>query len=295
MNIMLIGGGRRVSFAELLIGHNLYSYEASSNQPIASVAKIIVGKKWSDPSFLSHIADEIKSKDINLIIPLMDNALIPCSELKKLCAVPTSEANTNEICFNKVKFGNFMLDNFKEFYPYDDGTYPKIIKPIFGFGSNGIYSIENEQSLNIFPYDTLIHSIIQKKITGKEYSVDAYFDPSSNCIDTVCRSRIRVVGGEVLTSMTENNDELRDITRKIGGKLKLIGPTCFQYIVSDRAYILEVNARFGGGSTLSVKSGFNMIKLIMRDYFNIPYDYKPDSWKRNLLMERCMRDYFYEK
>lgn len=299
MNVLFIGGGRRVSLAELFKknGFDIFSYELNSSIPISINSTIISGKSWSDPDIENDLINKISNYEINLIIPLQDEAVVICARLKNkilnnniifLC----TNSDSSEICFNKKKFESFMVNNFPKLYPLASHEYPKFSKPIFGYSSkdlNTIYSFEQEQKVDLNKF------LIQKKVFGKEYSVDAYFDFNSNFVDAVVRERIRVAGGEVITSLTIFDEKLYKITSEIGEKLKLKGPTCFQFIVeNDKPFILEINARFGGGSILSIEAGMDIIKLIKKDYFNFDFKYIRNSWKKNLLMERYYKETFFE-
>jgi carbamoyl-phosphate synthase large subunit len=291
MNILLIGAGRRVCFSRYFINDNLFSYESTQIVPISKVASVIIGKRWSDANIYDDIIEIYKSKKIDLVIPLMDAATTICSKIKKDINCPTSSADVNEICLNKKLFEKFMVKNFPKFYPSFDDISEIVAKPSHGFGSNGVRYFTNIKNYVLNPDD-----IVQRKIEGTEYSVDCYFDKESKMIDSVPRTRIRVAAGEVISSATKDVQILRSITKEIGENLRLIGPCCFQYMIdkNDNPFLFEINARFGGGCTLSIHAGFDIPNLIKRDYNGLSFEYTPDKWKRNVIMERYNEDTFYE-
>lgn len=59
LNVLFLGGGKRVSLAEYFINKgkdkgfkvNIYSYELTNQVPISSVAEVIVGLKWMTIQF----------------------------------------------------------------------------------------------------------------------------------------------------------------------------------------------------------------------------------------------------
>ena len=63
LTVLMLGGARRVSMAELLIksgqrlGYDVHilSYELMSQVPIAVVGQVIVGLKWNDPDVVADI------------------------------------------------------------------------------------------------------------------------------------------------------------------------------------------------------------------------------------------------
>jgi len=139
--------------------------------------------------------------------------------------------------------------------------------------------------------------IHQKEIHGIEYSVDCYSDKYGVFVDGVSRIRMEMCCGEVIKSKTILNTNLIKICEEISNKLNIIGPSNFQFIVdkNDKPYLIEINSRFGGGSTFSYKVGFDFINLIKFDYFNEIKTYTKNSWKKNVILSRYYGDYIYEE
>ena len=73
---------------------------------------------------------------------------------------------------------------------------------------------------------------------------------------------------------------------------------CFQYIVntiSGKVYLIEINARFGGGCIVSLDAGFDMVGMILQEYI---YNKKiepifPQKWTENFYMSRYFGEYCY--
>ena len=172
-----------------------------------------------------------------------------------------------------------------------------MIKPTFGFNSKGIKQVSYNE------YEKLNNDgsfVAQRFIAGKrEVSVDAYFNKNAKMVDAVPRWRVEVQGGEVSKSTTMNRNAfgLVEITRTIGEKIGLIGPTCCQYIIdhNDIPFIMEINARFGGGVILSLEAGLDMVDIIKNEYIEgIVYPPMDHNWKENFSMVRYFQEYFYE-
>lgn len=288
-NILLVGAGRRNSLAELFIqnGFNIYSYEFDEVCPIQNVATILKGKKWTDKDIKNDISKYVDDLNIKLVIPLQDQAIPIVYGIKNAIC---STFESSKICFDKILFEEFMLQNFPEIYPSPDSASKIIKKYRFGYGSNDIEILDNKNFITDENY------VYQSLKVGDEYTVDAYFDKDSNFINACSRLRLRTAGGEVLDSLTKENKKLINFTKKVGEKLKLIGPTCFQYIVEkNNIFLFEINARFGGGSTLSIHSGLNMIEMLKKEYVENEKIYKKDYLvKYNILMRRAFRDFYYE-
>jgi len=115
INILFLGGAKRVSLAERFIetGYrknitiNIFSYELNEDVPIAFIGKIIKGLKWNDPDLYKHLIDVINQNNINIVIPFLDNATIICAQLKKIVTsnifILVSDLNLCEIFFNKKR------------------------------------------------------------------------------------------------------------------------------------------------------------------------------------------------
>ena len=297
MIALFLGGGRRVELAKKFIekGWRIYSYEKNTKVPIESISTVLLGKEWSDPYIGIDIQNKIDQYKIDLSFPLQDEAVVVLAGLKNVIPSVVSSYKTALTCFDKLEFENFMLDNFKEYYPeHIPFDFPFIIKPRFGFGSKRIIYVWNSYDIPGDYHD----AVIQRMILGKEYSVDSYFDRQGKWVDSIPRERLRVGSGEVITSKTIYNSDLIDLTREVGERLGIIGPSNTQIIIeagSNKPYIIEVNARFGGGYTLSIEAGLDAIRLIEKDYFNLSFEYHRGMWERNFLLERSYRDHYYHE
>lgn len=309
-NILFLGAGRRVELLKRFWRkqHTLFSYETSYNVPIRSLATIIKGLAWNQgkdaPSAvckdLYKVYDENK---IDLVIPCQDEAMWILSLMNKNLNAVAPEPDAGLVCFNKRWFEKFMLADFPHYYPVRDDRYWKnIVKPTYGFGSKGVVDLDEIDEHVANDYLDNPSMVIQKKLTGIECSVDAYFTRDSKFVDAVPRKRDRVSGGEVISSTTFYNAPLIAVTKAIGEKLKLVGPANFQYANdgdAERFKLFEINSRFCGGYTLSLEAGLDAIGFIEEEYLGIGTalsDYVEGSWTKNLHLERSYRDhYFTEK
>jgi hypothetical protein len=310
-NILFLGGGRRVTLAEEFIkrGYKVLSYEATHKAPISSVAPVILGLKWDNPNIMNHISSMACAYSIELIVPLQDEAVKVLASYKE--QIPTfslvGSKDSAVWSLDKWLYSTLIYQYLREYYiPTQLITYNWftgditnllkdsgcIIKPRAGFRSQGISIIRSKEDIfewveeiNPFLADQPTFPsgeyIIQKFIKGVEFTVDGYISPKKGFIDAVPRIRLRVDGGEVVTSKTVDYPELVHATCEIGKRLGIVGPYNVQFIVdvNGHIYTTETNARFGGGSTLSLNAGLDFIGLIGKDYFNKYFNYKVGSWQ----------------
>jgi carbamoyl-phosphate synthase large subunit len=298
MKVLLVAAGRRVSLAQRFKQHgfSVFSYETEKRCPIATVAEVIEGKSWEDKNIRQHLVETIDRIEPDLVLSLADKGTPILSSISHKGIVAAS-GQTNTICLDKRKFEEFLKDRW--FYPNVSAGYPVIIKPIFGANSKGlIKNISfNDYITNKSEYDRT--HIGQRQIGGEvEISVDAFFNRFSRFIDAVPRRRIEVQGGEVSRSITLRREAygVVEITKQIGEQIGLVGPVCAQYIIeNDKPYILEINARFGGGVILSLEAGFDQVQLLKEErVLNKELAPKEYDWKPNFGMTRYFQEYFYE-
>lgn len=290
--VLFIGGGRRKELARKFIerGFDVFSYEVDEICPISKVANVIPGLKWKDAGVIEDIEKKIKDNSIDICVPLQDEAIFACSSISNIICSPRESAN---ICFDKVAFENFMLsdDSLRKYYPFLGNEKENVIKKYrYGYGSKNVYK------MNLLAEDKDPNFVYQKIIEGTEYTVDCYFDKGNKFFKAVSRTRERVADGEVIDSKIELNQELLDTSRLIGEKLKLKGPICMQYIISNKdssPYIFEINARFGGGSSFSIEAGLDTIDMIKKEYITNEPILSENYQIKKIALRRSLEDNYF--
>ena len=135
INILFLGGGRRVTLAErfiksgfnLNINVNIFSYEVDRYQPIALVGTVIKGLKWDDKNLFEDLKKGIEKHSINLIISNVDASLITHSKLKEIynAASCISDIEIIRNCLSKDNFKNLCIKEKISHIPdWDNKTYP---------------------------------------------------------------------------------------------------------------------------------------------------------------------------
>jgi hypothetical protein len=296
-NVLFVGGGRRVELARRFVkqGFHVFAYELNPYVPVSKYATILEGLDWIES--YQDIKEYIKENDISLVVPLMDEAVEVCADFD---IALLTDKRAARICLYKDMFENeFYVESMKHdnfhLYPFPVIGQPCVAKPKNGHGSLGIEEFVYTKGIEK-EYNGAY--VFQKKVFGKEYSVDCYFDRRGTWVDSVPRLRERMAGGEVITSTTVENEPLRRLSGAIGMGLHLQGPINMQFIEESGTginYIIEINARFGGGATLSMQAGLDLIGLIKRDHYGVDLNYKVNSYQRHLTMERSFRDHFFYK
>ncbi|MDC0439787.1 ATP-grasp domain-containing protein [Gammaproteobacteria bacterium] len=304
IKVLFLGGGKRVSLARqflnasenLGISCKLYSYELDLFQPIAQLAEVIAGVKWSDNRVKSDILEIVVSKHIDLVIANVDPATKILSELKLShpAASFCSNIDTVNACFSKKMLTEMCVDRSIAIIPsvHDSLDFPCFVKPDFGSASEGariIYSdVELESALINDP--TLI---IQKYIKGTEYTVDCYVEQSGKILGISPRIRLATAGGEVTESQTVDDKRIVFLSEDIIAKLDLTGPITLQFIESTETqelFLMEINARFGGGVVLSIESGFDFPSMMIKELLQLINSRA--YFKKSMVMRRYFSEVF---
>ena len=101
INILFLGGAKRVSMAEQLIKAGagfgievkIFSHELSPCEPIASIGTIITGSKYLSPEIDTELDEIIANHDIHILLPFIDPAIevaARCKERHPEVFVPVS-------------------------------------------------------------------------------------------------------------------------------------------------------------------------------------------------------------
>lgn len=305
VNILLLGAGKRVSFARHLKNEaenrglllKIYSYELDYTVPIACEAEVVIGKKWSDKDILEDIEFYIGKYSIDMVLPFVDPATLVAADLKERgntsAVIPVSNRLEAEVFFDKGKASHWFSENNIQ-HPKESLSPPLIIKPIFGSASKGIVFIDNEDDLNNYSASLKTNSYIcEKRIYGIEYTVDAYIW-NEELIYCVPRKRVETSGGESTKTVTCRKPNVTELVSDIALKSNLNGPITLQFIeeeLTSEVYFFEINPRFGGAVICSIGAGVNIPKILIDTILGeqiVPVD----NWSDGLMMSRYFSEVF---
>jgi carbamoyl-phosphate synthase large subunit len=305
LNILFLGGAKRVSLAEKFIEEGkkkeinvkIFSYELDDDVPISLVAEIIIGLRWKDANLYTHLLEIIDTKKIDIVLPFLDYATIVSARLKKLTEgkdvfIPVSDEKLCEVFFDKHLANEWCIENGINI-PSRTDKYPLIAKPIHGSASKGILVLENPLDLkNLANKEDYL---IQQFVKGNEYSVDVYVSTEDKkIVSIVPRIRLENQGGESIKSITIKEERLIDFSREIIEKTKLVGPITLQLIENEETkdlYFMEINPRFGGAVLNSIFSGANSPIYLLNDFYKLKNTYNED-WTDKFLMIRRFSEHY---
>lgn len=272
-----------------------------------------------DKDYITYLLNLCKKEKIDLVVPLFDLDVVKLSEFKsefnnngtQIMVVDYDIAN---LCHDKYKLQLFLSKNGFNFIPgatcnsYIDliGNnlkYPLIIKPRSGMGSIGVEIAENafeleialkrcekiiknsylQDSLNEFSNNFIL---IQNQIKGSEYGLDIINNLKGEYQTTIVKKKHEMRFGETQKATVISNKLLQTLGARISNFTKHPGIIDVDVIVDEnqKAFIIDINARFGGGYPFSHIAGVDLPKAIF-------------SWLQdaNIDMKNCLIPKFGSK
>lgn len=285
VNVMFLGGAKRVSMGQKLIAAGdslgldvrLFSYELSKELPIASIAEVVIGKRWSDPSLMEHLHATITEKHIDILLPFVDPAVEVATNYcmsDSGCWTPGRNADMAAKMFDKVEADavfrsmGFPLPLNASLTEFEGMI---IAKPRLGSASKGIRVIGRDEFIRMNECGEAPDFLFQEYIADREeFTVDCYVAGSGTVICAVPRRRIEVAGGEVTVTKTLHDKEIEDWSHRILHDLRLNGPVTLQFLrekqCGRRLMLMEINPRLGGGAVCAVHAGADLPRFILQEW-----------------------------
>ena len=247
-----------------------------------------------DKEYVSFLINYCKNQQINTIISLFDIDLpiLSTNKAKFLEAgirVIVSDIDVINTCNDKWETYQYLKRNDfpvpKTFISLGEAlqeisnqsiSCPLMVKPRWGMGSIAVYEAENVAELEIL-YEKVRRNIqntylkyessadldacvlIQEKIRGQEYGLDVINDLDGNYQNTIVKMKFAMRAGETDSAITEDNAELMKIGLRLSNTLHHVANLDVDVFITNQGpYILEMNARFGGGYPFSHMAGVNL-------------------------------------
>ena len=286
MKILFTSVGRRVELIEafkaaaykLGIELQIYGADISESAPALQFCDVsVIVPRISDSAYIPKLLEICDREKIHALIPTIDTDLLLLSQYKARFSelgtvVAISAEDRIALCRDKRLTAEYFHSiGLKSPIPVDDVAeykfgYPAFIKPKDGSSSINAYKVENEEDLNSYA-SRVPDYIIQKFVSGTEYTVDIFCDFSGNPIYITPRIRQAVRAGEVLKTQIVQDAKIIEEMKLLVADYKPCGALTVQLIreeTSGEDYYIEINPRFGGGAPLSIKAGADSATAFLR-------------------------------
>lgn len=289
-------------FKEALNGNGkVYVSNSNINSPAFKYAdEWVVSPLIYDNNYIDFLLKYCKKNEIKMLISLFDIDLYVLAKNKDRfkeigTIVVVSDKDFIQISNDKWLTYKYLINqNIKTPKSYltisdvdkalinGEIVFPLIVKPRWGMGSLEIFTADNREELLLF-YKKIIRNIkksylkyesnqdinksviIQEKIIGDEYGVDIINDLNGKYRATAIRKKIGMRAGETDAAEIIYNKEIEGVAKEIANCSKHVGNLDVD-ILSDGSnyYVLEMNARFGGGYPFSHLAGVNLPLALIR-------------------------------
>ena len=281
-----------------LVG-NIIATNSDMNTTAMSVAdKAFESPIIYDEKYIPFLLEICKSEKIDMLISLFDIDLMILAKNKSRfeslgVKVIVSDENIINICNDKFEMLKYLkkinmpipktyidLEEALKGADFDKNSY--ILKPRWGMGSLSIFEAENKKELEVL-YEKAKRSIqksylrfeseadidrailIQEKIRGDEYGLDIFNDLKGENRAVTVKRKLAMRSGETDIAQVVENSELEKIGKKIAESLKHIGNLDMDILFDgEKAYIIDMNARFGGGYPFTHSAGVNELEALIR-------------------------------
>lgn len=265
--------------------------------------KSIVSPLIYDEEYIPFLLNYCKENRIDIVLSLFDIDLLVLAKNKQKfleigTSVIVSEPEIIQICNDKWRTYLFLRENEfhvpKTYLTLKDVmnalergeiSYPIIVKPRFGCGSLAMSVAEDEVALHYYykrnvcavnrtylKYESEMVEekiIFQEVLKGQEYGVDIINNLSGEFQNAIVKKKIAMRAGETDIAELVDNQEISVEAERLG---KLTGHIanmdCDFFLVNGIPYVLEMNARFGGGYPFSHLGGCNLPLAIVKWYRN---------------------------
>jgi len=242
--------------------------------------------------YIDDILGICQHHDIEMLVSLNDLELpIIARNKNKFEAIGVtaivSDAALIDICFDKYSSFEWLVENGFDtphtVLDIDDAkvaidssrlSFPLIVKPRWGSASTCVFTVNSVEEMEL-AYGLIQHQltrnllkgvsntnkqniVIQQKLTGTEFGIDVLNDLSGQSRQVVVKQKIAMRAGETDKACVVSQPLLETLGASIGAKSGHIGNMdCDAFLVDGKAYVLELNPRFGGGYPYSHLAGAN--------------------------------------
>lgn len=260
--------------------------------------KSVVSPLIYSEEYIPFLLDYCKNNAINILLSLFDIDLPVLAKNKQRfleigTTVIVSDSELLGVCNDKWKTYQYLTANGfntpktylglqRTMLALDSGElhYPIVVKPRFGCGSIALSIAEDEMALlyyfrrntrainnSYLKYESAGEEekiIYQECLNGQEYGADIINDLQGNFRQVNVRKKIAMRAGETDIGELVSEPAISSELKRLGNLTRHIGNMDTDvFMVGEIPYILEMNARFGGGYPFSHMGGCNVPKAIV--------------------------------
>jgi carbamoyl-phosphate synthase large subunit len=282
------GGAAGVAVIRALstMGHSVVAADADGlavGLRLAGESSVL--PRCDDDSFVPRLCDLAAGTGASVLICTVAEemmALANDADLLEAAGVAhwLPSAAAVEACIDKWRFANVLVEHgiagpATNLGSADGVPGAWIVKPRFGRGSRDVFAVDRTDEL-AWALAKVPQPIVQTRLAGKEFTVDALVDRDGSLVGAVPRWRLETKAGISTKGRTFEDDRLVEDVGRVLSAVGLRGPANVQGFVGTdgKATFVEVNPRFSGGLPLSLMAGADLVGEYVRAILGQPV--RPD-------------------
>lgn len=253
-----------------------------------------------DTGYTEALLSICRQQGVDVLVPTIDTELPSLARARDMFAaegvsVAVSEAALVDIARDKLATSRHFADcgiptpatqRLEDVLASGwEDEWPVIVKPRGGSASRSISQASSPADL---PRAWDEPMVVQRLLSGKEYTINLYFDAQGSMRCAVPHERVQVRAGEVEKGITCRIEPLQPIIDRLPQALSgARGALCVQAIVDEggSAAFFEINARFGGGYPLAHHAGAQFARWLLEARLG-RLTSANDSWREGVTMLR---------
>lgn len=287
-----------VDYFKKAIGENGHVHVCNSDENSSAFSHAdasFVSPLIYDNNYIPALLAYCERNSIKILVPLFDIDLPVISANRKRfeeigISVIVSDLDFVKICNDKWKSYQYLknerflvpktwprLNDVLSALEEGEVQFPIVVKPRFGCGSIGVEIAEDLSELRFYSDKThkkIEHTylrfesdavlgeeqlIYQELLRGQEFGADVINDLRGNFRNVVLRKKIAMRSGETDIAEIVDNPVIASYLLRLGKVTGHIANLDCDIILKDKEpYIIDMNARFGGGYPFSHMAGCNL-------------------------------------
>lgn len=316
-HVLILSPGSKVALTRALAeavdgrGGQLLAWESDPLSPAAPrCAERWGGGPVADAASAQHLLEVCVQAGIRLVVPTRHDDLLTLAEVRPRfeaagIALAVSTLETIALCVDKLASHDWLR---REGFPVPEQTtvaafpgalgtaaFPLVAKHPRGSGSRQVRLCSSAAELAQVPGDWIVQTVAP----GTEFTINTYAARDGRCVCEIPHERLLVSDGEVMRGQTARIPPLIDLARRITEALPgARGPLNIQIFwdrEAQRASVIEINPRFGGGYPLAHQAGGHFVDWLLDEYLEQRALPRCESWEDGLTMVRFREAAFFRR
>jgi carbamoyl-phosphate synthase large subunit len=285
LNILMTAGSRRVplvhAFRNALrttaAGGRIIVTDVNPLSPAVHVAdRAYRVPLANDPGYLTELLAICDAERIRLVVPTIDDELpiiaAGRAQFAALGAIAACSAEpTSTLCNDKYATCRHLREAgvraVQTWLPGElppNPRFPLFIKPRGGRGAVGAFPLRSRRELDFF-LGYVDDPVVQEYLDGPEFTIDVLCDFDGQPLSIVPRERVVIRSGVMDRGRTVKSARLIELARLACLAIPFAGPLNIQCRMSGgEPVIFEINPRFSGGIPLTIESGADFPRMLIR-------------------------------